>query len=288
MRRVLLSVLLLVSCGGAAPAGSTSSVQGTAPSKQSAPSGSELGARSPKAGDELVAFASAEGIARLSRSAYKVDFFTLANHFESQQNLGMCGPTTSVIVLNALRATRDDIVKPRDPRLFPQEFAGNLPEGLDPVFPRYTQGVFFDDERVTQVKSKATFAGQADAEGARDPGIQLRQLGRMLTNFGLHVELRIAEDSLTNETIRQEMRDNLASPNDYVVINYQRKVLGQTGSGHISPLGAYDEASDSFLILDVNPNGKTWVWVKSSTLIEAMRTMDSVENRGYLLVSDPS
>ena len=27
-----------------------------------------------------------------------------------------------------------------------------------------------------------------------------------------------------------------------VLVNYTRKALGQTGGGHISPLGAYDEA----------------------------------------------
>ena len=61
---------------------------------------------------------------------------------------------------------------------------------------------------------------------------------------------------------------------------------GQKGGGHISPLGAYDERSESFLIMDVNPNRAPWVWVRSEDLIAAMRTFDTVENRGYLLVSD--
>ena len=47
-----------------------------------------------------------------------------------------------------------------------------------------------------------------------------------------------------------------------------------------------DERSDSFLIMDVNPNRAPWVWVRSDELIAAMRTFDTVENRGYLLVSD--
>ena len=38
--------------------------------------------------------------------------------------------------------------------------------------------------------------------------------------------------------------------------------------------------------LDVNPNRAPWVWVRSEELIAAMRTFDTVENRGYLLVSD--
>ena len=45
--------------------------------------------------------------------------------------------------------------------------------------------------------------------------------------------------------------------------------------------------SDSFLVLDVNPSVAPWVWVKSRDLINAMRTRDSRENRGYVLVSDP-
>ena len=39
-------------------------------------------------------------------------------------------------------------------------------------------------------------------------------------------------------------------------------------------------------IMDVNPNRAPWVWVSSDELIAAMRTFDTVENRGYLLVSD--
>ena len=37
---------------------------------------------------------------------------------------------------------------------------------------------------------------------------------------------------------------------------------------------------------DVNPNRAPWVWVRSDDLIAAMRTFDTVENRGYLLVSE--
>ena len=69
-------------------------------------------------------------------------------------------------------------------------------------------------------------------------------------------------------------------------MNYYRPALGQDGGGHISPLGAYDEESDSFLILDVNPNGHSWVWAPAAALFQAMRTRDTVENRGYLLVRE--
>ena len=74
--------------------------------------------------------------------------------------------------------------------------------------------------------------------------------------------------------IRREIAANLASKDDFVLVNYARRALGQKGGGHISPLGAYDERSESFLIMDVNPNRAPWVWVRSDELIAAMRTFD--------------
>ena len=69
-------------------------------------------------------------------------------------------------------------------------------------------------------------------------------------------------------------------------MNYSRKALGQPGGGHISPVGAYDETSDSFLVMDVNPNRAPWVWITSDDLVAAMRTFDTVENRGYVLIAE--
>jgi len=45
---------------------------------------------------------------------------------------------------------------------------------------------------------------------------------------------------------------------DLAIVNYKRSAIGQKGGGHISPLGAYDEISDSFLVLDVNP-ASSWL-----------------------------
>ena len=94
------------------------------------------------------------------------------------------------------------------------------------------------------------------------------------------------DGNAASATIRREIVNNLATGEDFVLVNYARRVLGQRGGGHISPVGAYDERSDSFLIMDVNPNRAPWVWVRSDDLIAAMRTFDTVENRGYLLISE--
>ncbi len=232
----------------------------------------------------LVPFAAKESQARLARSKHLADFFTLANQFEAQMNGGTCGPTTSVIVLNALRPS-EDARRPTDRTAFPTEMRKGLPPGMEPVQPRYTQRAFLD-ARFEQVKPLAQFYGAPDAKGTRDPGLQLRQLHDVLALHDLDVTLRVVANDAPEKQIREELIGNLGNAGDYVIINYHRQTLGQPGGGHISPLAAYDKKSDSFLIMDVNPNRAPWVWVPARAVIAAMRTTDMAENRGYLLVRE--
>ena len=94
----------------------------------------------------------------------------------------------------------------------------------------------------------------------------------------------MVDDSKAVEDIRADLVGNLKRRGDYVIVNYQRKAVGQQGPPHISPLSAYDDQSDSFLVLDVNPASASWMWMPIATLIKGMRTFDTVENRGYILV----
>ena len=229
-------------------------------------------------------WSSVAGIERLERSRHKVDFFALANHFESQTNRAFCGPTAATIVLNALRVSDPNRPKPIDRSLLLEEDWKLMPPGVSPLFSRYTQNTFFSTE-TEQVKSRAQVLGEP-IEERRDGGLQLRQLHDMLEKLDLDVQLRVVDDALSVAEIRSELVANLGRRDDYVIINYNRRVLGQPGGGHISPLGAYDELSDSFLVLDVNPNRAPWGWIRTGDLAAAMRTFDRVENRGYLLVRD--
>ena len=234
----------------------------------------------------LVAFADPDGVARLGRSHHRVDFFQLANQFESQTNKAFCGPTSAAIVLNALRSGNDQIDKPQDPSLLPAEVRAQLPKTFDPLYHRYTQNDLFTPA-AEQVKTRNQVLGQPRGPGAKpDPGLQLRQLHEILRANGLDSRLRVVDAALSDDAVRTELAANLATAGDYVIVNYFRPALGQGGGGHISPLGAYDDTSDAFLILDVNPNGHTWVWAPAAALIHAMRTPDTTENRGYLLVRE--
>jgi hypothetical protein len=233
---------------------------------------------------ELVAFSSDEGLVRLARSTAKVDFPALANQFEAESNGAFCGPTSAAIVLNAVRGRSPDL--PRDhSRLHPEDLQ-YIPSAYDPSIPRFTQ-----DNVITRgQKTRAQVLGEPvtiNGKQIKDFGYQVRQLDEMLRANGLKTRLVIVDDGKAEQDIRNDLVETLRRRGDFVIVSYHRKAVGQQGGGHISPLGAYDLESDSFLVLDVNPSNAGWVWMPTATLIKGMRTFDTIENRGYILVEAP-
>ncbi len=237
---------------------------------------------------ELVNWSSDEGIARFER-AEKVDFFRLANFFEAQNNKIYCGVASSVIVLNALRVRNGEhqARKPLADTVLSEADRQYIPKPFTPFFDRYTQDNIFTD----QAKSKLEILGKPyKREGSdkevKDGGLQLAQLQKLLQSHELVVTKKVAGEQHSIDEFRKDLKTNLASKDDYILVNYTRKVLGQAGGGHISPIGAFDEQSDSILVMDVNSNKADWVWVSVSLLYDAMNTFDTLENRGYLLISE--
>ena len=233
---------------------------------------------------ELVPFSSDEGLARLARSTAKVDFPALANQFEPQSNSAFCGPTSAAIVLNAVRGRSADLPRDRS-RLRPEDLR-YIPSTFDPTIPRFTQ----DNVISKGQKTRAQVLGEPltiNGKQIIDAGYQARQLDEMLRANGLITRLVIVDDKKVEQDIRTELVENLKSRGDYVIVAYQRAAVGQRGGGHISPLGAYDAESDSFLVLDVNPASAGWVWMPTATLVKGMRSFDTVENRGYILIQSP-
>jgi hypothetical protein len=229
----------------------------------------------------LVAFTSDEGLARLARAQAKVDFPALANQFEAQSNIAFCGPTTVAIVLNAVRGRSQDL--PRDRSRLRAEDLQYLPRGFDLTIPRFTQ----DNVISKGQKTRSQVLGEpvtVNGKQISDGGYQLRQLDELLRAHDLVTRLVVVDDKKSEQEIRTDLVENLKRAGDYVIVNYRREDVGQRGGGHISPLGAYDAESDSVLVMDVNPASAGWVWMPTVTLIKGMRTFDTVENRGYILV----
>lgn len=73
----------------------------------------------------------------------------------------------------------------------------------------------------------------------------------------------------------------------FLVISYTRKILNQTGTGHFSPIAAYDEKSDCVLILDTARFKYGSHWVPLSLIFDAMKPSDpeTGQSRGYCLIS---
>jgi hypothetical protein len=114
-------------------------------------------------------------------------------------------------------------------------------------------------------------------------GMSLAELGSLAQEAGLRSRIVYA-DSVSADEFRELLKSNLARAGDFVLVNYDRQVLKQAGSGHISPIAAYDSSRDAFLVLDEAAYRYPFTWVPSSLLYAAARTPADDRFRGLLLV----
>ncbi|MBS2022478.1 MAG: phytochelatin synthase [Deltaproteobacteria bacterium] len=85
--------------------------------------------------------------------------------------------------------------------------------------------------------------------GVRVGGMSLDQLGEVLEVKTTHRTDLVRDLSL--DALRIELR-NVNDPRFRYIANFDRRPLFGWGGGHHSPLGAYLEAQDALLVLDVN------------------------------------
>jgi len=248
----------------------------------------------------LVPFHSDEGIEQLNRSKYRADFGKLSNHYRNQTDRMSCGPIVGSMVLNALRYNTEKAPLVEIPKKFLEQMpVGKDGKKFDPRLRMYTPENFLN-EKALKIKTLSQIYAEP-IHGKADPGISLEHLRQMFEEaHGLKVTKihvgtpktasnKEGSDPLSAkeyERVVSEMKKNLSEPGNYIVANYSRGSLGQPGSGHISPVAAYEQETDSFLVLDVNPFGGPWVWVSAKDFVAAMNTTDSDSNRGLLLISE--
>ena len=232
----------------------------------------------------VVDWSSPDGISRLETSQYKNDFFKLASQFESQHNKVYCGIATTTIVLNALRMYRNRSDIPLDHSLIDKRDLDYFPKNnFSPFYARYTQNTVVEKSQKPRI---SIFGKPMEITGEVEYGIKLGELEKLLLAHNLTTQTVHVGSLNYASKMKQEFIETLNTTDRYIVINYERAVFGQTPGGHISPIGAYHKASDSFLIMDVTPTKYNWVWVSSELLFKAMATIDGDSFRGYILVSD--
>jgi Phytochelatin synthase len=195
----------------------------------------------------LISLDSPLGQQLLSQSRTKRDFAILAQQFQTQKLRAYCGVASSVMVLNALNRSTP-------------------PLNQDTLFTPQAQKILSPYEVAFM-------------------GMSLQQLAALLRSHQVQVETHYASET-TLEQFRTQVKENLARDRDFVVVNYDRAGVGQVKGGHISPISAYHEKSDRFLIVDVASYKYPPVWVTAADLWRAMNTRNTGSNRtrGYLLV----
>lgn len=233
--------------------------------------------------EQVISWASEEGKKRLSSANYKQDFFSLAHNFEAQINPLYCGAASSVIILNSLKLGKEEIPSQADLQIItPEEYGAKVIE-----YRRFSQQTVFN--KITeQAKKKSVIELQEkNKQGEYDPGLTLAQLKEVLDAYGLHITLFYANDlKIGKEEFRKILIQSLNQTDNFLLANFYGKNLGLASSGHISPIAAFDQETDSILILDVAGHKNPWYWVDIDAFYLSMNTRDGNEHRGYLLVEN--
>lgn len=116
-------------------------------------------------------------------------------------------------------------------------------------------------------------------------GMSLSRLAALAETVGMSTEL-IYADSLDVDAFRDRLKANMQQRGNFVVINYDRRVLDQAGAGHISAIGAYDPDRDAFLVLDEASFKYPFTWVPTKLLYAAARTKADSHYRGILIIHE--
>ncbi len=228
-----------------------------------------------------------EGLKKLESSQYKNDFYQIATHFQPQINPLYCGVASSVIILNAINEDKE-IVSQKDLEVIKPKVLG---VGKVP-FNSYSQLTFLN-EKTDKIKDRKiinlkniTAENESDARNF-DAGFKLKQLAEVLKIYQLQTQISYVEkaDQKSLEKFRKLLTEILSEDKKFLLVNFDGKSLGLKTNGHISPAVAFDQASDSVLIMDVAGHKNGWYWVKVEDLIKAMNTKDDDSYRGYLVVN---
>jgi glutathione gamma-glutamylcysteinyltransferase len=188
-------------------------------------------------------------------------YFPLSEQFVTQSEPSYCSLSSLAMVLNALN---------HDPRKTWKGVWRWVSE----------ESLFCDSKRVqcghSQEKVKTGGMNFEDFQA-----LQVCQPGIMIQSFPVTDDNPAPFRSLVIRSCEATKHDS------FLISNFSRAVLNQTGDGHFSPIGGYHAASDSVLILDVARFKYPPYWVTVDLLWRAMRAIDSQSqrSRGYFLVS---
>jgi hypothetical protein len=141
------------------------------------------------------------------------------------------------------------------------------------------------------IKPKDVIAPSINPEKAKavfDPGLCLKDVAAILKIYGAKTKTTYASEPL-HEGVKQ-LRDTIIATMKHaekiLICNFFGRMKGMTTGGHYSVVGAYDEETDSVLVMDTAAHKNPWYWVSIKHLYKAMHTKDGRHHRGWIVVSD--
>ncbi len=230
---------------------------------------------------------SPQGMKRFEESLFKNDFYQLANYYQPQINPLYCSIATSVILLNAMHPNDEIPSQAVGEVRRPDSEGGTIIE-----YHSYSQ-LSFLNEKTDKIKKRDIIQLKAplnikSGKKIYDAGLSLSDFSDILSQvYGLKSKVKSLKrnDQKSVNVFREELKKYLSDSENFVVVNFDGTVLGTKTSGHFSPVGAYDQATDSVLIMDVALHKNPWYWAPLTKLYDAMNTRDGYVYRGYAVVS---
>ena len=223
-----------------------------------------------------------EGIRRLTRSMHNAAFFRIAHHYQPQINPFYCSIACIVTTLNSLRLAKGKV--PDQPG-----FNFTRPDGTLMQYCLYSQLTVLN-KQTDKIKMKEVIAPSINPKkkGIFDPGLNLKEVAAILKIYEAKAKIVMAAENLQEgiATFRNTVKSTLNHPEKILICNFFGRVKGMSTGGHYSVIGAYDEETDTILVMDTAAHKNPWFWVPVKHLYKAMHTKDGKDYRGWIVVSD--
>lgn len=219
--------------------------------------------------DSLISLSSKDGKIIFSEalaSGGMESYFSLAEQFVTQSEPSYCALSSLAMVLNALNFDPKKVWKgawrwvSEETLQCETQICGHSLEKVRKL------GMDFDEFESL----------------ARCHGIRIRAYKNDESNLRSNCNRDLNEFRSYVETIC-----NSDKSESFIIANFSRKVLGQTGDGHFSPIGGYHKGKDLVLIMDVARFKYPPYWVPLEVLWASMAVHDNTtkSSRGYFLLS---
>lgn len=204
--------------------------------------------------NSCVDFSSKEGKKLFSEALTKgqmESYFRLAGQYHAQSEPAFCGIAVLCMVLNSLSIDPQRIWKS------PWRW--------------YSEEMMVCCVPIDEVKKQ---------------GISFEVFTQMASCKGAHVEA-LRPETRTEAQFRADIQRATSRDTEFIVASYDRKAIGQTGTGHFCPIAGYHEDTDRVLLLDVARFKYPPHWVSIPLLYSAMLPIDATtgKSRGYFKIA---